>query len=393
MDIELTDEQSELVDRITNWFFDKSANQIFEYTGGAGTGKSVVMTEAIRNIGLKEWQVAPAAYTGTAALVLCSKGLLNAKTIHSWIFKPKLVPDPTKYDAYLNRYRMKLIFVDKPLPIEVKLMCIDEASFVPLSLKDKLLSKGVKILACGDLNQLPPVIEAPAFLNNPDFRLTKIMRQNEESGIVMLSNRILHNEQISPGIYGNVDVIKEEDLTDDMLLSADIVLCGRNVTREALNRHIRKISGIDPYRKLPIHGEKVICRKNNWNYSIDGISLANGLTGIVNNYPSLSSLSRDKSFFCMDFKPFAFDKVFRNLKCNYEYFYASKEKRDILKNSNHAMHEWFELGYCITTHLSQGSQYKDGIYISEYLNSNIQKNLDYTGITRFSNHCTFILKK
>lgn len=390
--MELTDEQSELVNRITDWFYDKSASQIFEYTGGAGTGKSVVMTEAIRSIGLQEWQVAPAAYTGTAALVLCSKGLINAKTIHSWIFKPKLVPDHTQYDAYLNRYRMKLVFMDKDLPIEVKLMCIDEASFVPLSLKEKLLSKGVKILACGDLNQLPPVMEAPAFLTNPDFRLTKIMRQNESSGIVTLSNRILNGETIKPGTYGNVDVIKESDLTDDILLNADIVLCGKNTTRYSLNKHIRKLNGIDPYRKLPIHGEKMICRKNNWTYSIDGISLANGLTGIVSNFPSISSLSRDKSYFKMDFKPFAFDKVFRNLKCNYEYFTASKEKRDILKNSKRASHEWFELGYCITTHLSQGSQYRDGVYISEYLNRDIQRNLDYTGITRFSDHCTFVIK-
>ena len=52
----------------------------------------------------------------------------------------------------------------------------------------------------------------------------------------------------------------------------------------------------------------------------------------------------------------------------------------------------FELGYAINTHIFQGSQFMNGIYISEYMNKNINRNLDYVGITRFSNTCIYVLK-
>lgn len=393
MNLQLTTEQEELVDQIVDWFWNKNADPVFEYTGKAGCGKSVVMSEAIRKMGLHPWEVAPAAFTGTASLVLRSKGLFNAKTIHSWIFTPKFVRDENQYDAYLNRYKTKLIFVDKDLPPEVKLMCIDEASFVPMSLKKKLLDKGVKILACGDLNQLPPVGDNPAFLTSKNiFELTQIMRQEESSGIVQIANKILNNEKLSPGTYDNVDIIEENDITDDMLMKADIVLCGKNKTRDYYNRRIRTLCGIEPDKKIPMHGEKVICRKNNWRYDLDGINLVNGMTGIVADYPTVGSISRNNKFFKIDFTPFSFNRTFKDLKCSYEYFSASKEKKEILRNSKWIKGERFELGYCITTHLSQGSQYNNGIYISEWLGGDIIKNLDYTGITRFAKHCTFVLR-
>lgn len=391
-DVVLTEQQEELVNRIIDWFWN-SKEPISSYTGEAGCGKTVVMSEVIRRLGLHEWEVAPMCYTGTAALVLRSKGLTNSRTIHSWIFKPVFVRDNEQYDAYLNRYKTKLIFVDKQLPPDVKLICIDEASFVPMSLKQKLLDKGVKILCCGDLNQLPPVGDNPAFLIEKDiFKLTQIMRQDKDSGIVQIAHKILNGEELYPGTYDNVDIIEQEDLTDDMLMNADMILCGKNVTRDKYNTKMRRLRGIDPKRKIPEHGEKVICRKNNWRYDLDGISLANGLTGTVVNYPTVASISKDRSWFKINFKPFAFNRTFIDLKCSFEYFNASKEKKDVLRNSKYTRGERFELAYCITTHLSQGSQYNDGIYISEWLGGDIMKHLDYTGITRFAKHCTFVLR-
>lgn len=43
--------------------------------------------------------------------------------------------------------------------------------------------------------------------------------------------------------------------------------------------------------------------------------------------------------------------------------------------------------------MSQGNQYNQGLYISEYLRfgREIQSRLDYTGLTRFRKHCTFVL--
>ena len=58
-----------------------------------------------------------------------------------------------------------------------------------------------------------------------------------------------------------------------------------------MNSTIRKMYGFEG--NLPKYGERVICRKNNWDISIDGIALANGLAGHVVNNPDPSSFNAD----------------------------------------------------------------------------------------------------
>ena len=49
------------------------------------------MNEIISRLGLDMSQVAPMAYTGAAAIVMRTKGLFNARTIHSWLYEPKII--------------------------------------------------------------------------------------------------------------------------------------------------------------------------------------------------------------------------------------------------------------------------------------------------------------
>ena len=42
------------------------------------------MNEIIKRLGMSIADVMPTAYTGAAAIVMRTKGLYNAKTIHSW---------------------------------------------------------------------------------------------------------------------------------------------------------------------------------------------------------------------------------------------------------------------------------------------------------------------
>lgn len=340
------------------------------------------------------------AYTGAASIVLRTKGLSNAKTIHSWLYKVIRVPDITKRDTYTNSYKMTIKFVTKPLPRSVKLIVIDEASMVPMSLKPELLKRGIKIICCGDLNQLPPVEDHPAFLYDGNvFRLTQIMRQKENSGIVYIANQILNNKPLQLGTYDNVDIIESKDMTDDMLKDNEIILCGFNNTRDKYNSRMRTINGIDPKKKMPEHGEKLICRKNNWNLEVDGINLANGLNGYVSSFPSMHSIKDRGASFVIDFTPLMFDMSFKNLKCSYVYFNSSRYEKDAIKHQYTSPYSrrapikgnLLELGYAVTVHLSQGSQYTNGIYIAENMGNGIKKNLDYTAVTRFKNHCIIVL--
>ena len=70
---------------------------------------------------------------------------------------------------------------------------------------------------------------------------------------------------------------------------------------------------------------------------------------------------------------------------------ASTEERKILKNAKYSIGEKMEYAYAITTHMSQGGQFNNGIYVEEHLGRNLQRALNYTGITRFKNSLIYVI--
>lgn len=373
-----------------------NSEQVFQFTGPPGTGKSVVLGEILRRLHLPWTVVAPMAFTGAAAIVMRLKGLINAKTIHSWLYEPVEVPlldasGKPIMDNYLNRPITKLTFRPKDLS-GIKLIVFDEGWTVPLSMKKHILNIGAKIIVAGDPDQLPPVADQPAFFTSGKvYRLTQVMRQAEGSPIIYLSQRAIQGLPIHTGNYGKVMVITEDELNDYMLSCSPVVLCGRNVTRDKYNDHIRH----DIYHfggNLPMHGEKLICRHNNWGIEKMGISLTNGLTGIVMNYPDVSSY-KGKSFL-IDFAPdISPDILFDKIKVDYKYLNAAKEQRDIIKEQQYYEDNLFEYGYAQTVHLAQGSQWPMGIYIEEWMRPDINNHLNYTALTRFSDMCIYVKKR
>lgn len=392
MGIVLTDEQEKLIKDACK--FVRSGNdQVFQYTAPAGAGKSTVMHAIIEALGLKDDQVAPMAYTGAAAIVMRLNGFPSATTIHSSLYKPYM---ETKIDPDTgNTYKVPRF---KFVPLDTnryKLIVIDEASMVPYSMLKDLLANNIPIIAAGDLNQLPPVKDHPAFLYSGTIHyLTKIMRQNKNSAIVEVSRMLSKGIQPKPGNYGDLLVIYNRELNEQMIKSVDTIICGTNKTREFFNVNIRK-EILHTQSPLPLYGEKVVCRQNDWEIYEDGINLANGLAGKVASHPSISGF--DNGSFIMDFIPDLFPNIrFTDLYCDYKYFTADYKKRKEMKanfmgNRNTINSQKFEFSYAITTHISQGNQFLSGIYIQEYLNPSIQNNLNYTGITRFRNYCIYVL--
>lgn len=370
------------------------SNQVYQISGKPGTGKTEVLMEIIRRIGIPLQRVAPMAYVGQAASVMRTRGLINAKTIHSWLYKlveVELLDEHGKpiIDEVFNKPKLVLKFVPTKLD-DIDYIIVDEASTVPSKMRRDIEKQGLPIIAVGDINQLPPVKDKPAFLLDGEIHyLTQIMRQHKDSGIVYLSEMILNDLPISCGLYGkDALVIEEKDLTDQMLSNAFIVLCGTNKTRDSLNRKIRnELYGI--YNDVPQYREKIICRKNNWNIEIDGISLTNGLIGSVVSHPTVEQFDGDK--FYINFKPDLIPSYYPHLACNYEYFNGDYEKRMLLKTIPYTQGELFEPANVITTHLSQGGQYPNGIYIQEYLNRDIQKHLNYTAVTRFQTSMIYVV--
>ena len=363
-------------------------HQVFEFSGEAGTGKSVVLYEIARRSGFAMDEILPMAYTGQASIIMRTKGFPNATTIHSGLFQVEEVLDTssTNFNTYFNVPEMKLRFVPKKDLGRIKAIFIDEGYMTPLSMKSTIESYGLPIIVGGDSGQLGPVKDKPAFLTDPNVpTLTQLMRQSEHDPIVYLARRARRGLPINTGLYGNkVLVIEERDVTDNMLQHANMILCGKNKTREALNDHIRH----DIYNiksTLPVFGERVICRKNNHFNIINGINLANGLMGNVVSIPDVTKF--DGKTFTIDFLPDLLDVPFKNLICDYEYYSTKIEDR---KYNKYARGEQFEFAYAITTHLSQGAEAQNGIYFEEYMPQDMQNRLNYVGITRFKNFLIYV---
>lgn len=374
-----------------NWF-NNSSEQVFEIEGPAGSGKTYLMFEILKSLGLKSYEIMPMAYTGQASVVMRSRGFTTSRSIHSSLYEYVDVYDNSNINMAFGIPNKKKVFRPKQfIDPNIRLFFIDEARMVPNYMKKDILKFGIKTIVCGDANQLPPIGDVPGFLTGYGVhRLTELMRQSEYDPIIYIANRILNNQPIHCGQYGNVLVINDTDFTPNMIGFADSIICGTNKTRDTLNSYVRQVAGFQG--PMPYYGERLICRDNNWNMVQDGIALCNGLNGTIINQPDASGFNGKE--FLINFKPDMINNAFYNIPVNYEYFIAPfDEKQDLKKNKREWLSgELFEFAYSITTHLSQGSEYNKGIYIEEFMRPQIQQQLNYTGVTRFKKALIYIKK-
>ena len=390
--------QEFVIESAVDWYLN-SKNQVFEYDGGPGTGKSAVLNEIIRRLNLNpNLEVAAMSFTGSASLVMRMKGLINAKTFHSWCFNITPVPLRDKYGKVVMDELMNVpIMIPKFIPVQslpenIKLIAFDEAYSLPKKYRNEIEKFGIKIIACGDQNQLPPVNDDPAFLTGQStYHLTQCMRQNGRDDIIYIANRVNAGLPLMNGYYGNSLVIDRSDLTDDMLMWADMVICGKNKTRDVINKRIRSAYG---YRsELPMYGEKIVCRNNNWleGVTLDNgweINLCNGLTGRVLSAPDVSSF--DGKLFSIAFAPDLAPQAVFNTRCNYNHMIADNEARLKIRNNKYEIGNKFEYAYCITAHIAQGSQAHKVVYIEEPMHPSIQRAVNLVGASRADQQLIYV---
>ena len=386
MVLELNPQQRDAVKKSVKWL-KKGTEQLFEITGPAGSGKTTIIQALVDQTGLKKDEVLFVAFIGKAAQNLALKGH-NAKTIHSTIYVMAEMP---KFDEAGNpilkngRAMTYKAFKKKTfLPPNIKLIVLDEAGTVDEKLAKDLLSFDLPVIALGDLNQLPPVFGNTPFLKNPDVILTQIMRQAEDSEIIWMSQQILQGKKIPYGRYNNSLVISSDEVTDEMFNGVSMILAGRNQLRDEINDYCRhKILGVDP--KMPITiGDKVVCRRNNWQKYIDTgdnqIYLINGMVGFIEE---VHLDTYKPGTIEVDFRPdFLSQQMYRFLKLDLDYFHTPCASQF----EGYSYFEQFQLAYAISVHLSQGSQYDSILYYKDrHSTSDYQKRLDYTALTRAEN--------
>lgn len=392
--IRLSKNQQDVLEKAVDWYHN-SSESTFQITGNPGCGKTVLLHAIVEALKLPSYKVAPMTYTGASAINMRRKGFSNARTIHSWLLEPvdRLLRDKQGrplIDTYFNIPEWGIGFIPKPL-VNIDLIVIDEGGMVPIPMRKLIEDNHVKTLVAGDIDQLKPVGYDSAYLTSGELhRLTEIFRQGKQSGIVYVSQRILHDLPIHQGFYGDCMVIYDDEVTSKMIKDADLLICAKNNTREELTNLVRhSILHIDG--DYPIHGEKVVCRQNNWQLGLDGINLANGLMGTISNYPDVTRHERD--YFSIDFKPNGMTSVFEEVKVNKRYFFAPFKDKITTLIPHKSQGNKFEYAYAITTHIAQGSEAPNIVCFQEYMSRDMNKSLWYTGITRASKSCIFVKKK
>lgn len=383
--------QERIKNAALDWF-KNSSEQLFEIDGPAGTGKTFLIHEILRQLNMQPNRYLAMAYTGQASIVMRTRGFHTARSIHSSLYEVVEVYDNNINNQFGIPYKKTDFRLRNYLDPNIDLFFIDEAWMVPDFMVKDILSFGKKVIVAGDAGQLPPVGGKPGFLTGYNVHhLTELMRQAESSPIVYIANRARQGLPIHSGLYGNqVLVIDDKEFVPQMIGFADCIACGTNRTRDTLNSYIRQLAGFSG--NLPHFGERVICRNNNWNTVQDGIALANGLTGTVMSQPDVSGY--DGKAFTINFKPDLVDTLFFNVPVNFEYFNAPFDERQNIKESHRKwmIGELFEYAYASTVHLMQGSEYNNGIYIEEFMRPQIQNQLNYTACTRFKQNLIYIKK-
>lgn len=321
---------------------------------------------------------------------------IDATTIHRTI-----------YDTIMDKKTGKFTFrLKDKLHDDLELIVIDEISMVPDRMVEEIESFGIPIIACGDHAQLKPIGGSNNLINKPDVFLDEPVRQAEENPIYYIANEVRKGNDIDYGDYGNLKIIKSEEITREMYENADQVLMSYNKTVKNFNNFYRsEIKGIDidTYTQ-PLENEKIICLKNNWNKVITENKitqyLTNGLIGTVTNKGSNRKALRSTQF---NFKPsnfeseefkriyyddLIFDGVINNQQDLFELRKYDNEinkvfkKRYVTSMTDFGMTvNPFDFAYGITVHKSQGSEFDNVILFDENFSKERFKSL-YTAITR-----------
>lgn len=360
-------QQDAALKAVDNWFYTrKDKQQVFYLAGYAGTGKTTLARYFADQIG---GNVAYGAFTGKAALVMRKNGCVDARTIHSLIYKAIENEETGEITFELNR---------QSVCQEANLIIIDECSMVDELLATDLLSFGTPILVLGDPAQLPPVSGAGFFTERePDLMLTEIHRQARDNPIIELATKVRMGGNLNLGTYGNSRVISKPTQKD--ALEADQILVGRNATRETMNQRMRRLLGYNE-ETLPVKDERLICLKNDRDHGIFNGGMFKVGASIKKNYPTnfhFMHLIRDDE-----------EGASVIVKVHKSFFTPEIPKPDwkLLKGSQE-----FDYGYAITTHKAQGSQWDSGLVYDEswcFRDDNLR--WLYTAITRFSEKVTII---
>ncbi len=438
---EPTSQQSEVINQLTEFVENSSANSLFLLKGYAGTGKTTLVSSLINSLWSVGKKVVLLAPTGRAAKVLSVYSKKSAFTIHKKIYWMRTNSQGNTYVTLQENKHTNTIFV------------VDEASMIPDSsdkgfggriLLDDLIEyvySGVmcKLILIGDTAQLPPVhLEiSPALDENLlgltyrkdvySAELTQVVRQQSSSLVLenatQLRDKIKDNNFSTPSIKCNNEVIRLdvgmdiqdalEDAYSQSGVEGTVVICRSNKRANLYNQQIRaRIRGQEDELST---GDFLMVVRNNYFWLPEGSKagfIANGDMVEVMRIYEINELY-DCRFARISVRLVDYPDE-ENLECivlldvltsespamtyeQYKKFYdeVAKDYTDIPKraqrNKEIKLNPYFnalqvKFAYAITCHKSQGGQWENvfveqGYFTSDMLSKEYFRWL-YTALTR-----------
>lgn len=388
--IELSEDQKGALMEIQDWITSGLTSEM-TLGGYAGTGKSTLVQRIVSWCESIDIAVIVCAYTGKAAHVLRTKGIDDARTLHSVLYRPKQkclncgvfvndiedapetcgTPQTDLYGKPVDKPHHWRTRFSRVQSLDASLVIVDEASMLSTGLVEDLRFHGIKVLYVGDHGQLEPIGENPGLMADPQLRLENIHRQASKSAIIRFAHAVRRGERPSRWVgYAH----ETEDGVEDLRIlqgkppevsSYDIVLCGYNRTRCNINAQAREERGFSG--DIPNEGEWVICLQNNREY------------GVFNGQRFLVKWCReDCGRFVMNLVSES-GVVYTELPCYTDTFGQARQDRDARRTE--VVLDW---GYAITVHKAQGSEWDRVAVVEEMARSWTESRWRYTAITRAS---------
>lgn len=272
--------------------------------GYAGTGKTTLISELVRNLPLINQKFLLLAPTGRAAKVISAYSGRSAFTIHKIIYKLQENQDGRMQFRLQKSYQKQTIFI-----VDEASMLSDQSSFGEKGLLGDLLEyvfaedKGNKLILIGDTAQLPPigqesssalqqnVLQHKYRLQVKGLELKEVVRQELNSGILFnatrLRNQLLQESPIvkfrSRG-FRDFYFMGNGKMEDGLRyayqkygLENTIIICRSNRNAEMYNQFIRR--QLFYYENELEAGDQLMVVKNNYFYMPEDFPtgfLANG---------------------------------------------------------------------------------------------------------------------
>jgi exodeoxyribonuclease V len=317
--------------------------------GYAGTGK----TETAKHIFATHRNGMACAPTGKAAQRLTQKGVF-ATTIHSLIYD---------YDPNKKKFNLKA-------DVDGDWFMIDESSMISQDVLDDLRTFGRPFVFIGDPGQLEPVGDNPNLMQDCDFILQQIHRQEEGSGIIDFASDIRLSQNIwdKQYEYEGVEIHRGLGPSTDQLCDADIILCGSNLKKAALNQQMRDMKG---FAGPLCEGEEIIITRNH-----KDSGLRNGQILTIQDAAGRYKSAKGGSYWRLA----TYDPI---LEKDYSFMIQDRMFGSIKQPGNIPFEEVMaDYAQAITVHKSQGSEWDNVLVIDENLGFLDMVRWRYTAATR-----------